>query len=104
VMTDGEFNTSYFDEDVNAPGGGQTNSRGVAASTAATLEYCNLAKDASREVVVYTVTLGGNIPAQNLMAQCATNPQTALVATNAEELDEVFEQIVIEARTPLLTR
>ena len=103
VMTDGEFNTSYFDEDVNAPRGGQNNPRGVAASTAATLEYCNLAKDASRGVVVYTVTLGDNVEAQDLMSQCATSPATALVATSADELTEAFEQIVIEARTPILT-
>ena len=103
VMTDGEFNTSYFDEDVNTPDGAQNNDLGIAASNAAALEYCNLAKDASRGVFVYTVTLGNDIPAQNLMAQCASTPTAALVATSAEELDEIFEQIVIEARTPILT-
>ena len=103
VMTDGEFNTSFFDRDVNSPGGARVNNRGRAASSAAALEYCNLAKDASRGVFIYTVTLGDNVDAQNLMAQCASTPSAALVATSAEELDDVFEQIVIEARTPILT-
>ena len=90
VMTDGEFNTDFYDQ------GGQT-------SSSAALEFCDLAKDASRGVVVYTVTLGNDLPAQDLMAQCATSPETALIATSAAALDEAFEQIVIEARTPILT-
>ena len=89
-MTDGEFNTDFYDQ------GGQT-------SSSAALEFCDLAKDASRGVVVYTVTLGNDLPAQDLMAQCATSPETALIATSAAALDEAFEQIVIEARTPILT-
>ncbi|MEP3231607.1 MAG: hypothetical protein ABJO30_02120 [Hyphomicrobiales bacterium] len=100
VMTDGEFNSSFFDADV-AAGRNILNARG--SSESAALEYCDLAKDASRGVIVYTVTLGSNTRAQDLMSQCATSPATALVATSAEELDEAFEQIVIEARTPLLT-
>ena len=90
VMTDGEFNTEFYDQ------------AGLNSSTAA-LEFCDLAKDASRGVIVYTVTLGSSTPAQNLMAQCATSQETAFVATSADELDEAFEQIVIEARTPILT-
>ena len=89
-MTDGEFNTEFYDQ------------AGLNSPTAA-LEFCDLAKDASRGVIVYTVTLGSSTPAQNLMAQCATSQETAFVATSADELDEAFEQIVIEARTPILT-
>lgn len=100
VMTDGEFNVSFFDQDLNASGN-RPNS--AASSRSAALEYCNLAKEASRGVTVYTVTLGDNAAAQDLMAQCASSPATALVATSSDELDEAFEQIVIEARTPVLT-
>ena len=102
VMTDGQFNTSYFDDDVPTGANRNTNSA-INSSNMLTREFCDLAKDASRGMVVYTVTLGNNQPAQNLMAECATNPQTALVATSAEALNEAFEQIVIEARTPILT-
>ncbi|MEP1442477.1 MAG: TadE/TadG family type IV pilus assembly protein [Hyphomicrobiales bacterium] len=100
VMTDGEFNSTFFDTDV-AAGRNILNARG--SSESAALEYCDLAKDASRGVIVYTVTLGDNSRAQDLMEQCASSPATALVATSAEELDEAFERIVVEARTPILT-
>lgn len=103
VMTDGQFNTSYFDDDV-ATGDNRNTSDAIDSSNELTREFCDLAKDPSRGVVVYTVTLGSNGAAQNLMAECATSSETAIVATSAEALDEAFEQIVIEARTPLLTK
>ena len=91
VMTDGEFNTDFYDQ-------------GALTSSGAALEFCDLAKEESRSVTVYTVTLGTGVAAQNLMAQCASSPSTALVATSAAALTEAFEQIVIEARTALLTK
>ena len=106
VMTDGVFNQTYFDSDI---ANGTEQDRGPNSPTAnATRQLCNLAKDPSRGVVVYTVTLGeategAGSDAQNLMAECATSPETALIAETAEELDEAFERIVIEARTPILT-
>ena len=102
VMTDGQFNTSYFDEHV-ATGDNRNTSDSVDSSNTLTREFCDLAKEASRGVIVYTVTLGSDEAAQSLMAECATSPATALVATSAEELNEAFERIVIEARTAVLT-
>ena len=91
VMTDGQFNTDFYDQ-------------GALTSSGAALEFCDLAKEESRDVTIYTVTLGTGVAAQNLMAQCATSPETAIVATSAAALNDAFEQIVIEARTALLTQ
>ena len=67
-------------------------------------EMCIRDREESRDVTIYTVTLGTGVAAQNLMAQCATSPETAIVATSAAALNDAFEQIVIEARTALLTQ
>lgn len=106
VMTDGTFNTTYFDgKAVEGPKGdlGRGGSVNEATSENATREFCDLAKDPSRGILVYTVTLGTSAEAGALMAECATNASTAFIVTTGEELDAAFEHIVIEARTPILT-
>ncbi|MEP3631319.1 MAG: hypothetical protein ABJN04_15110 [Hyphomicrobiales bacterium] len=106
VMTDGTFNTTYFDDKaVEGPNGdlGRGGSANETTSENATREFCDLAKDPSRGVRVYTVTLGTSAAAGALMAECATNASTAFIVTTGDELDEAFEQIVIQARTPILT-
>jgi len=106
VMTDGTFNTTYFDDEaVDGPGGlGRGGSGNEETSENATREFCNLAKAPSRGIDVYTVTLGISAEAAALLAECASDSSTAFVVTTADGLDEAFERIVIEARTPLLTR
>jgi len=106
VMTDGSFNTTYFDDEaVQGPGGlGLGGSGNGEVSENATREFCNLAKDPARGIIVYTVTLGNNEDAATLLAECASDPSTAFVVTTGDGLDEAFERIVIEARTPILTR
>ena len=104
VMTDGQFNTSYRD---NVTRGIRENARGKAAarnsSEADTIEFCDLAKTPTNNISVYTITFGATARAQDLMRDCASNENNALIADSAEQLQEAFDTILREARTPLLT-
>ena len=106
VMTDGSFNTNFYDDEaVDGPGGiGRGGSVNAETSENATREFCNLAKDPARGIDVYTVTLGNDADAASLLAECASDPSRAYVVGTEDGLGDAFEQIVIEARTPLLTR
>ena len=106
VMTDGTFNTTYYDDEaVDGPGGlGRGGPENEETSGNATREFCNLAKAPARGIVVFTVTLGNDTDAAALLAECASDPSRAFVATTGDALTEAFERIVIEARTPLLTQ
>ena len=107
VMTDGTFNTTYFDDEAVVGRNGEIGrggSENEETSENAAREFCNLAKSPSRGIDVYTVTLGTDVGAISLLAECASDPAFAFVVTTADGLDEPFERIVIDARTPLLTR
>ena len=104
VMTDGEFNTSYRDEITL---GNRNNARGNNtardASEGDAIGFCDLAKVPTNNISVYTITFGATSRAQNLMRDCASNDSNALIADSADELQEAFDTILREARTPLLT-
>ena len=103
-MTDGEFNTSYRDEITR---GNRNNARGRTraqnASESDAIDFCDLAKTPSNDITVYTITFGASDRAQDLMRDCASNADNALIADSAQQLQDAFDTILREARTAVLT-
>lgn len=100
IMTDGEFNTAYYDRntrgDINRAIRQTTDSRNAA------LQFCDLAKATSRDVEVYTIAFQAGREAEDLLRSCATPDDPSgddsakhfFDASSNEELVAAFRSIV----------
>ncbi len=115
VMTDGEFNTHLFDNKPGIRNPGSRAARNVAFKSAR--NFCDLAKEANRNVEVYTVALGPQIEVGNpetaanlVLRDCSSLDSPGevphfLTASSVGELTAVFKAIVQqEIGTPVLTQ
>jgi len=93
LMTDGEFNTWYDVDGVNA---GYTNDATNGSSTTQARTLCTNMKAAG--ITVYTVgfELSSGSEAATTMAQCATDSSKAFTADDAEQLKQSFRAIALE--------
>lgn len=77
IMTDGEFNAAFHDEDIIRNGRNRTSfitaaSQRAPQSRRAAIDFCDLAKDDDRNIEVYTIAFGTGRDANTLLSQCAT--------------------------------
>lgn len=111
VMTDGEFNTQYYDNPARNP------SLGTAQSEEATRAFCDLGKSAERGIEIYAISLGRQVEANNpntaaniLLQDCASadDPSDLVshfqTASSVTDLRNAFASIVEQEIRPLLTQ
>lgn len=116
IMTDGEFNTQYFDN-VQGPNFIDTPlSVPSRESRSAALRFCYLAKAPERGIEVYTIALGRQVevgdpdtPFNILLRDCASADIPGegahfLTASSASELSAAFTSIVRQTIRPVLTQ
>lgn len=106
VMTDGEFNTSYYNNNTiqafSLPNSGSSSTRRTQRSNVAALKFCDLAKSANSNIEVYTIAFDAGRSAEALLKACATpDPEGTeegeghfFGAVSGEELAAAFQSIV----------
>ncbi|HRD75920.1 MAG TPA: pilus assembly protein TadG-related protein [Hyphomicrobiaceae bacterium] len=85
-MTDGEFNTSYNNGNMNATGEGVPGSSAYQA-----LQLCQNMK--AQNIVIYSVAFQSPPEAESVLRQCATSPGHFFIAGGNAELRAAFRQI-----------
>lgn len=115
-MTDGSFNTSYFDDVLNNSDKDDPEDRiddarsETTASRNASLRFCDLAKEQARNIEVYTIAFRARSSAEDLLRDCATpedpndeeNTQHFFDADSNEQLTAAFESIIAQELIVLL--
>lgn len=106
VMTDGEFNTSYYNNNTiqafSLPNSGSNSTRRARRSNVAALKFCDLAKSENSNIEVYTIAFDAGSSAEALLKACATpDPEGTeegeghfFDAASGEELAAAFQSIV----------
>ncbi|MEM8838677.1 MAG: pilus assembly protein TadG-related protein [Pseudomonadota bacterium] len=107
VMTDGAFNTAFYD-DPNVTTFQEARSRRDRSESAA-LSFCNLAKEERLNIEVFSVAFRAGNRAENLLRNCASE-DTALRpgphyfdANSNAQLVEIFDQIISQTLEVRLT-
>ena len=111
VMTDGEFNTQYFDNPERCP------AQGRLQSEEATRAFCDLGKSAARGIEIFTISLSRQVEANNpdtnaniLLRDCASDDignnsvSHFQTASSVNDLRNAFASIVEQVVAPRLTQ
>lgn len=111
VMTDGEFNTQYFDNPERGP------AQGRLQSEEATRAFCDLGKSAARGIEIFTISLSRQVEANNpdtnaniLLRDCASDDignnsvSHFQTASSVNDLRNAFASIVEQVVAPRLTQ
>jgi len=106
IMTDGEFNTIYYDgviaQDSGTNSGSSSNKIGQDGANGKTsLEQaellCAAMKAEPNKIEIYTIgfDVGGSAAVQQTLANCATDASHAYLAADGDELKTVFKTIAM---------
>lgn len=106
VMTDGAFNTAYYDWE-NYEGKEhwwRYRGRTASASNKAALKLCDIAKEKDKGITVYTIAFKAGKSAESTLRNCATTRDKHFFkAGNGDALNAAFNKIAQEIKRILLT-